>query len=151
MTPKMNREKRFNGLPEKLPKEVPKALTCPNRREWMEIVQVGGREDRVRVACCGEFSPPLVLRGRVGVGVESRLAHETPTLTFPPEYQGRGRMGLAECVTHSGRSRRGDEFGFVGAGTPGRRLAINLEHHAVVPGGIVFRQKFVARFAAHLR
>jgi hypothetical protein len=29
MTTKMNREKRFNAFPEK----VPKALGCPNRRE----------------------------------------------------------------------------------------------------------------------
>src|SRR5208337_1767420 len=41
------------------------------------------------------FFPPLpVLRGRVGVGVERRLASETPTLTLPRSTRGGEKEGL---------------------------------------------------------
>ena len=48
----------------------------------------------VRVTWRKEFPPPHVLRGRVGVGVERGLAHETPTLTLPLRTWGGEEEGL---------------------------------------------------------
>ena len=48
----------------------------------------------VRDTFCGEFPPPPVLRGRVGVGVERRLAYKTPTLALPRSTRGGEEDGL---------------------------------------------------------
>jgi len=57
--------------------------------------------ERMRDTCGKEFPPPLVLRGRAGVGaeglpstVECRSAHETPTLTLPRSTRGGEEEGL---------------------------------------------------------
>ena len=69
--------------------------------EWAELVErhvperaFSYRKEAVAVgksppaASRKVFPPPLVLRGRVGVGVERRLAHKTPTLTLPRSTRG---------------------------------------------------------------
>jgi hypothetical protein len=59
--------------------------------------------------CCKEFPPPPVLRGRVGVGVERRLAHQTPTLTLPRSTRG----GEEEGLQNVSRTRCSREPGFM--------------------------------------
>ncbi|MGD0768068.1 MAG: tetratricopeptide repeat protein [Tepidisphaeraceae bacterium] len=76
-----------------------------------------------RDAFCKVIPPPLVLRGRAGVGVERRLADENPHPDPPPEYQGRERKSLQD-VSHAGAtgSMRRLRIGYVSP---------DLRHHAV--------------------
>ncbi|MGD0770306.1 MAG: hypothetical protein ABSB42_19150 [Tepidisphaeraceae bacterium] len=79
---------------------------------WLAVDWAMSR--RVGDTCRGEFPPPPVLRGRVGVGVEGlpstverRLAQETPTLTLPLRTGGGEEEGSQNVSRILPRSRRG--------------------------------------------
>src|SRR5208337_4243144 len=72
----------------------------PRLRTFARRLRARSTDGCVTQSAAYFFSPLPVLRGRVGVGVERRLASETPTLTLPLSTGRGNRKPPADCVTH---------------------------------------------------